>query len=168
MMSTAAMAVKPWSAAALRWSAVRGASAAVGGVALNDRAADLAYQRCDERRLQEVVSARFARREFDGHPPRGFAAERFVDAHQRLGRDRARQVDLGIRGLLLRRVVVRAGPPSAGLRTMSATGMSSSRFFFIVSLNFVLRFPASAIRVNSIALGLTKRFTFVLLFLASA
>ena len=91
-----------------------GASAAVGGVALDDRAADLAYQRCDERRLQEVVSARFARREFDGHPPRGFAAERFVDAHQRLGRDRARQVDLGIRGLLLRRVVVRAGPPSAG------------------------------------------------------
>ena len=91
-----------------------GTSTAVGGVALDDRAADLAYQRCDERRLQEVVSARFARREFDGHPSRGFAAERFVDAHQRLGRDRARQVDLGIRGLLLRRVVVRAGPPSAG------------------------------------------------------
>ena len=137
-----------------------GASAAVGGVALDDRAADLVYQRCDERRLQEVVSARFARREFDGHPPRGFAAERFVDAHQRLGRDRARQVDLGIRGLLLRRVVVRAGPPSAG----ACAQCQRQECRHPDSFHRIVEFRSSFSRLGNSSkldsLGLTKRFVF--------
>jgi len=53
----------------------------------------------------------------------------------------------------------RARPPQGPAHNVSDRNVVI-QILFIVSLNFVFRFPASAIRVNSIALGLTKRFVF--------
>ena len=64
----------------------RGAAlAGVGRVALHDGAVHFLYQVLDEGGLQEVVSARFARGDFDGHLARGFAAQGLVNLHQVLG-----------------------------------------------------------------------------------
>ena len=76
-----------------------GPPAAVGRIALDDRAADLANQITDQGRLQEMVPARFAGREFDGDLARRLAPQRFVDAHECLRRDLARKINLRFRRL---------------------------------------------------------------------
>ena len=71
-----------------------GTAAAVGRVALHDRTVHLPHQVADEGGLQEVVTAGFAGREFDGHIARGRAAERLVDLHEIFGRDPLEEIDL--------------------------------------------------------------------------
>ena len=74
----------------------RGAAlAGVGRVALHDGAVHFLYQVLDEGGLQEVVSARFARGDFDGHLARGFAAQGLVNLHQVLGADFLEHVHFG-------------------------------------------------------------------------
>ncbi len=74
-----------------------GPAAAVGRVALDDRAVDLLHQVFDEVRVQVVVVARFACGELDGHLAGGRASERLVNFHQCPGRDLPGEVDHGFR-----------------------------------------------------------------------
>ena len=59
-----------------------GTSSAVGRIALHNRTVHFLYERCDECRLKEVVSARLASRELYRHFPLGFATECFIHLHQ--------------------------------------------------------------------------------------
>ena len=76
-----------------------GASAAVGGVALDDRAADLGHDLLYQLRFEVIVPARFARRELDGDLSRRGTFQRFVDAHHVLRRNLADEVYFGGFGL---------------------------------------------------------------------
>ena len=79
-----------------------GASAAVGRVALDDRAL---HRIADQGRLQEIVASRLSGREFHGDLlPFGLPAQGLVDGFHSRGRDVAGHVDFG--GSRLRRLFV--------------------------------------------------------------
>ena len=75
------------------------ASAAVGGVALDDRAADFGHDLLYQLRFEVIVPVRFARRELDGDLSRRGTFQRFVDAHHVLRRNLADEVYFGGFGL---------------------------------------------------------------------
>ena len=75
-----------------------GASAAVGGIAFDDRAAHLLHQILDKLRLEKVVPAGFPRREFHGHLARRRTLQRLVQAHHILRRDVPHEIDPGCLG----------------------------------------------------------------------
>ena len=75
-----------------------GASAAVGGIAFDDRVVHLLHQILDKLRLEEVVPAGFPCREFHGHLARRRTLQRLVQAHHILRRDVPHEIDLGCLG----------------------------------------------------------------------
>lgn len=102
-----------------------GPAAAVGRVALDNRTVDLLHQRLDERRLQEVVAARLAGREFDGYLAPGLTAERLVDSDQIVGRNLLEEIDLRKRRLGC--LGLRSGRSLALLLRIGAAGRGEQR-----------------------------------------
>ena len=72
-----------------------GAAAAIGGVTLDDGAADLVYKVGYEGWLQEVVASGLARRYLDGDTAFGLASQSLVYADEVLGRDLFDEIDRG-------------------------------------------------------------------------
>ena len=119
------------------------ASAAVGGVALDDRALHRLHQIADQGRLQEIVASRLSGREFHGDLlPFGLPAQGLVDGFHSRGRDVAGHVDFG--GSRLRRlfVVARRTAGTCG-REMQNKGDHTDFFHhgYLRITYFIKRYP---------------------------
>ena len=120
-----------------------GASAAVGRVALDDRALHRLHQIADQGRLQEIVASRLSGREFHGDLlPFGLPAQGLVDGFHSRGRDVAGHVDFG--GSRLRRlfVVARRTAGTCG-REMQNKGDHTDFFHhgYLRITYFIKRYP---------------------------